>query len=121
MSRISPQSDTLPATLVDILRDRAERQSERGAFLFLRYRSAEQPEIERLTYGALLARAQAVAGALQRRCARGDRALILAPPGLDYITAFFGCQLAGVVAVPAYPPRNAKHMDRLKAIGRGCG
>jgi acyl-CoA synthetase (AMP-forming)/AMP-acid ligase II len=121
MNRIFPQSGILPATLVDMLRERADRQREREAFLFLRYRAVEQPEIERLTYGALLARAKAVAGALQRGCARGDRALILAPPGLDYITAFFGCQLAGVTAVPAYPPRNVKHMDRLKAIASDCG
>jgi hypothetical protein len=43
----SPQSGTLPATFVDMLRDRAERQSGREAFLSLRYRSAEQPEMER--------------------------------------------------------------------------
>ncbi len=29
------------------------------------------------------------------------------PPGLDFITAFFGCLMAGVTAVPAYPPPPA--------------
>jgi len=118
---IVPFLQTRPATLVDALHERAERDGDRNAFVFLRYRSAGPPEPEPLTYAGLLARAQTVAAALQERCARGDRALILAPPGLDYIAAFFGCALAGVVAVPAYPPRNAKHMERLAAIAGDCG
>jgi acyl-CoA synthetase (AMP-forming)/AMP-acid ligase II len=121
MNKVSPPSGGLSTTLVDVLRDRAELYSERDAYLFLRHGSAERPKIERLTYGRLLVRAKVVAGALQRCCDKGDRVLILAPPGLDYITAFFGCQLAGVVAVPAYPPRNSKHMDRLAAIAGDCG
>ncbi|MGH8548058.1 MAG: AMP-binding protein [Methylococcales bacterium] len=43
------------------------------------------------------------------------RALLLYPPGLDYIAAFFGCLYAGVVAVPAYPPIR-QHLLRLQAI-----
>ena len=31
--------------------------------------------------------------------------MLLYPPGLDYIAAFYGCLYAGVTAVPAYPPR----------------
>ena len=47
----------------------------------------------------------------------GDRALLLYPPGLDFIAAFFGCLYAGVVAVPAYPPRpNDRSQSRLRAI-----
>ncbi len=37
--------------------------------------------------------------------ARGDRVLLVYPPGLDFIVAFVGCLKAGVVAVPVYPPR----------------
>jgi acyl-CoA synthetase (AMP-forming)/AMP-acid ligase II len=39
---------------------------------------------------------------------------LLYPPGLDYIAAFFGCLYAGAIAVPAYPPRNQRHADRLQ-------
>jgi amino acid adenylation domain-containing protein len=46
----------------------------------------------------------------------GERALLLYPPGLDYLAAFFGCLYAGVVAVPAYPPRNQRNTPRIKAI-----
>ncbi len=49
----------------------------------------------------------------------GERALLLYPPGLDFIAAFFGCLYAGVVAVPAYPPRpNDRSQPRLRAIAR---
>jgi acyl-CoA synthetase (AMP-forming)/AMP-acid ligase II len=74
------------ATLVDVLRARADCEPERDAFVFLRYRQAAQPEVEPLSYSSLLAQAQAVAGVLQQYCKRGDRVLILVPPGLNYIT-----------------------------------
>ena len=37
-------------------------------------------------------------------------------PGLDFIAAFFGCLYAGVVAVPAYPPRRNRSLARIQAI-----
>ena len=46
------------------------------------------------------------AGAGQELGATGERALLLYPPGLSFIAAFFGCLYAGVVAVPTYPPRR---------------
>jgi len=45
--------------------------------------------------------------------------LLLYPPGLDFIAAFFGCLYAGVVAVPVYPPhpsRPEQTLSRLRAI-----
>jgi amino acid adenylation domain-containing protein/FkbM family methyltransferase/non-ribosomal peptide synthase protein (TIGR01720 family) len=42
--------------------------------------------------------------------------LLLYPPGLDYVAAFFGCLYAGAVAVPAYPPRRNRNMLRLESI-----
>src|SRR5579862_8298639 len=95
---------------------RAERDADRDGFVFLRYRRQDVAEEERLSYRDLVRRAQAIAATLQTRCAYGDRILILCPEGLDYIASFFGCQLAGMVAVPAYPPRNAKHWGPLRTI-----
>ncbi len=46
----------------------------------------------------------------------GERALLLYPAGLEFIAAFFGCLYAGVVAVPAYPPRRNRSMNRIQAI-----
>jgi acyl-CoA synthetase (AMP-forming)/AMP-acid ligase II len=108
-------------TIGEVLIARGECDPNREAYRFLRYRSAGQPLEEQLTYGGMLERARAVAAMLQQRCVQGDRALILAPPGLDYIAGFFGCVLAGVIAVPAYPPRNPKHIGRLASIAEDCG
>jgi acyl-CoA synthetase (AMP-forming)/AMP-acid ligase II len=63
-----------------------------------------EDDLVELTYAELAAQALRVATLLADRLAPGSRAVLVYPPGLEFITAFFGCQLAGVVAVPAYPP-----------------
>src|SRR3989442_1499224 len=88
--------------LVELLRDHAERSPDRVILRFLGDR--EEDELC-LTYGDLDARARAIAARLQALGAAGDRALLLHPPGADYVAALLGCFYAGVVAVPAYPPR----------------
>ncbi len=42
--------------------------------------------------------------------------MLLYPPGIDFLVGFFGCLYAGVVAVPAYPPRRNRNMHRIQAI-----
>jgi acyl-CoA synthetase (AMP-forming)/AMP-acid ligase II len=42
--------------------------------------------------------------------------LLLYPAGLEFITAFFGCLYAGVMATPAYPPRRNQNLSRLQAV-----
>ena len=78
-------------------------------------------ELEELTFAGLLARSEVVGAALDGCCDLGARVLILAPPGLDYIVAVYGCLIAGRVAVPAYPPRNARNIDRLTTMAGDCG
>jgi acyl-CoA synthetase (AMP-forming)/AMP-acid ligase II/acyl carrier protein len=91
----------------------AAEAPDRTAYVFLAEGEEEQ---ERLTYGAIDARARAIAAALGRSLAPGERALLLYPPGLDFVSAFFGCLYAGVIAVPAYPPRSPRTMPRLLAL-----
>ena len=91
-------------TLVDIARERAATTPERRAFTFLR--DGDVDEVH-LTYKALDERASAVAAALQEHRARGERALLLYPPGLDFIGAFLGCLYGQTIAVPAYLPPPA--------------
>ncbi len=100
-------------TLVDLLRQRAENQPDQVGYTFL---IDGENEKETLTYRELDQKARATAAYLQKYCAPGERVLLLYPPGLDYIVAFFGCLYAGVVAVPAYPPRPNRSLLRLRAI-----
>ncbi|HEV2735001.1 MAG TPA: AMP-binding protein, partial [Longimicrobiaceae bacterium] len=91
------------SSLVDLLRSRADEDPARCAYTFLLNGEIEEGHV---TYGELDLRARAVAARLQALGAAGERALLLYPPGLEYVAALFGCFYAGVVAVPAYPPRR---------------
>lgn len=102
------------STLVDTLRYRALHQPEQLAFTFLQ--DGDEPAT--LTYQQLDRRSRAIAAQLQALGLSGERALLLYPPCLDYVAAFFGCLCAGVVAVPAYPPRNQRNMPRIQAVVR---
>jgi acyl-CoA synthetase (AMP-forming)/AMP-acid ligase II len=89
-------------TFVDILKTRAEENPDQQAYLFLIDGEHEGP---RLSYGQLDAQARSIAVALRRAIGQQERALLVYPPGLDFVAAFFGCLYAGVTAVPLYPPR----------------
>ena len=102
-----------PPTLVELLQRRARQQGGRTAFLFLVDGETEEAGI---TYGELDRQARAIASSLQALDLEGARALLLFPAGLEFIAAFFGCLYAGVVAVPAYPPRMNRKLDRIQAI-----
>jgi len=102
-------------SLVGLLRDRAEARPDRGVYAFSADGS-EAGEGPVLTLGGLDARARALGAWLQERGLAGERVLMLFPPGLEFVTAFFGCLYAGSVAVPASIPRPNRPMDRLRAI-----
>lgn len=109
--------ETKPDTLVDMLRIRAAERHDRLAFVFLS--DGEDNEM-RITFGELDRQARSIGAWLQERSQVGDRALLLYPPGLDYIAAYFGCLYAGVVAVPAYPPRLNRPTPRIQGIVSDC-
>jgi len=100
-------------SLVDLLRSRAEGTPERLAYTFL---LDGETKVSSMTYRELDRRARTVAVGLRDLAAPGDRALLLYPPGLDYIAGFLGCLYAGVVAVPIYPPRLNRPDPRLEAV-----
>jgi acyl-CoA synthetase (AMP-forming)/AMP-acid ligase II len=105
------------ASLVDLLRYRAAAQSTDTGYIFLADRGGERTE---LTYADLYDRARAVALRLAERGKRGDRAALLFPPGLDFIVAFLGCLLAGIIAVPMMIPRRDSMRDASAAILADC-
>lgn len=104
-------------TVAELLRARADARPERVGYTFLADGDGQETH---LTYGAAHRGAAAVAARLRDAGAvPGDRVVLLLPPGLDYITAFFGSLYAGVVAVPMYPPevfQLDRSVPRLAAI-----
>ncbi|BAZ45335.1 beta-ketoacyl synthase [Chondrocystis sp. NIES-4102] len=100
-------------TLVDRLQQLANEQPDVWVFTFL---ADNESDNDSLTYQQLDQKARAIAWVLQKHHAQGQRALLLYQPGLDFITAFLGCLYAGVIAVPVYPPRANRSIERLLAI-----
>lgn len=101
-------------TLIELLRDRASGEAAGLGYTFLLENGGE----EKLSFAGLDERARGIAALLQEHTRPGDPALLLYPPGIDFIAAFFGCLYAGVVAVPAYPPQTSRTFPRLLAIAR---
>ncbi|HXA84867.1 MAG TPA: condensation domain-containing protein, partial [Candidatus Dormibacteraeota bacterium] len=100
-------------SIVELLQWRAATHPEKTAYSFL---LDEGDRKVSCTYGELDRRARAIAAELQANGGEGERVLILYPPGLSYIAAFFGCHYAGAVAVPAYPPHQTRNILRLQKI-----
>lgn len=119
---VCENSDSAIETIVDfpsmvhVLRWRAANQPDQVAFTYLP--NGEEEEA-RITYGELDNGARAIAARLQASYPTGTRALLLYPPGLEFIKAFFGCLYAGIIAIPANPPHTARlsrTMPKLQAI-----
>ncbi|WP_051971276.1 AMP-binding protein [Massilia sp. 9096] len=98
--------------ITERLREHARTTPDRLAYTFLR----DDGKIDELTYGQLERRATALAGALAARAPAGARALLLYPAGLEFITVYLACLLAGIIAVPATIPHKSRASRRLKAL-----
>ncbi|HUZ55206.1 MAG TPA: condensation domain-containing protein [Streptosporangiaceae bacterium] len=106
-------------TAAELLQARAADQPDRPGYTFLADGETDEHE---LTYAEADLRARIIAAGIRDAGGMpGARVILVLPPGLDYITAFFGCLYAGVVAVPVYPPDPAqleRTLPRLLAIVR---
>ncbi|MBV9557067.1 MAG: AMP-binding protein, partial [Pseudolabrys sp.] len=104
-------------SLVAVLAERARSQPDARAYVFLSDRGTEEAT---LTFGELQRAAQAVATRLLHEARPGDRALLVFPPGLEFVVAFFGCLMARVIAVPMMMPRRNSARDASAAILANC-
>src|ERR1044071_10105484 len=105
------------ASLVAVLEHRAATQGDERALIFLTDRGAEEAV---LTFRELHDAANAVAKRLAAVAKPGDRALLVFPPGLEFVVAFFGCLIARVIAVPMMVPRRQSARDASGAILGNC-
>jgi acyl-CoA synthetase (AMP-forming)/AMP-acid ligase II len=105
------------SSLVALLAQRATSQANDRAYIFLGDRGAEEAV---LTYGELHRAAQALAARLAGLAQPGDRAVLVFPPGLEFMVAFFGCLIAGIIAVPMMMPRRNSTRDSSAAILANC-
>lgn len=107
--------------LVEVLRSHAANRPDKTLYRFLAARDDEEEET--MSFAELHRAAEDIAGHLLARTGcSGGVALLLYPPGLEFVRAFFGCLYAGVVAVPVYLPNARKDSwNRLEAVARDAG
>ncbi len=108
----------IEASIPAVLRERASLQPDDPAVTFIDYDREWDGEPESLTWMQLYRRASAVAQALSVTGSAGDRAVVAAPQGLDYVTAFLGALLAGRIAVPLSVPLGGAADERVGAVLR---
>jgi acyl-CoA synthetase (AMP-forming)/AMP-acid ligase II len=105
------------SSLVTLLARRAKSQPDDRAYVFLGDRGAEEAVI---TFRELHDAATALAARLAKIARPGDRAILVFPPGLEFLVAFFGCQIARVIAVPMMMPRRQSARDSSAGIMANC-
>ncbi len=103
-------------SIFSTLRERAGLQPDDIAFTYTDYESDWEGVSENLTWSQVYRRALNVAQQVKASGSTGDRAVILAPQGLDYIAAFLGSMLAGFIAVPLPVPHVGSRDDRIGAV-----
>uniref|UniRef100_A0A7S4I4Q8 AMP-dependent synthetase/ligase domain-containing protein n=1 Tax=Odontella aurita TaxID=265563 RepID=A0A7S4I4Q8_9STRA len=126
-----PSSDEPPSSsdgspsLLSCLSSNASSYPDKIALTFLTSGSDGGSITSQLTYSALERRTSNLARSLlsKHSLAKGERAVLVYPPGLDFAMAFVACLKAGIVAVPVFPPHPARG-DTIRGfagIVEGCG
>jgi acyl-CoA synthetase (AMP-forming)/AMP-acid ligase II/acyl carrier protein len=93
--------------IVDMLIEQGSLRGDTNCINFVN----ENVEVEvAYSFQDLVVKSKAIAYHLIHKLSlkAGDRVLLVYPPSLDFIIAFFGCLMVGVVAVPVYPPDPTK-------------
>jgi len=101
--------------VTDLVEMRAELAPDRVAY---RFSSDGEFDTCTVTYGALREQSRSVARRLRQNVVTGDRVIVALPPGLEFVSHFFGCLYAGAVAVPAYPPLRLRHQPSIERFAR---
>ncbi len=102
-----------------MLSGQARRSPSELAFEF---RNTSLEIDQALTYAELDEEARFIAGALERHGSlRGRPAILLYPPGLEFIAAFFGCLYAGVIPAPAMLSLTPASVGRIAGMVKSAG
>ncbi|VEG51168.1 acyl-CoA synthetase (AMP-forming)/AMP-acid ligase II [Mycolicibacterium aurum] len=99
-----------------MLHGRASLRPGEVAFTFTDYHHNPAGVAQTLTWAQLSRRTINLARELSLHASAGDRAVILAPQGLEYILAFLGSMQAGLIAVPLPLPHRGSSHDRVGAV-----
>ncbi|WP_048631249.1 AMP-binding protein [Mycolicibacterium aurum] len=101
-----------------LLRERASLQPDDTAFTFVDYDLDAAGVAITLTWPQLYRRVSNAAREMRLCASPGDRAVISAPQGLDYIVGFLGALEAGLIAVPLSVPQGGVADERVDSVLR---
>ncbi|MGB7234449.1 MAG: AMP-binding protein, partial [Rhodococcus sp. (in: high G+C Gram-positive bacteria)] len=104
------------SSILAMLHGRASLRPHDVAYTFTNYEHDWEGVRESLTWAQVSRRTLSVARELGPHGSVGDRAVILAPQGLDYISAFLGSMQAGLIAVPLPLPHRGSSHERVDAV-----
>ena len=99
-------------TFVSLIDRNIANVGDTVAYRYLDFSGATM-RTDEITWTQLGVRMAVIASCVQQVADPGDRVAVLAPQGLDFITAFFGAVKAGTVAVPLFAPELPGHAERL--------
>ncbi|OBA77191.1 fatty acyl-AMP ligase [Mycobacterium sp. 1554424.7] len=99
-----------------VLRERASSRPDDLAFTYVDYENDWEGVAESLTWSQLYRRTLNLARELKACGSTGDRAVILAPQGLEYVVGFLGALQAGQIAVPLSMPVGGSSDERVSAV-----
>ncbi len=108
----------IESSLPTVLREHASLRPNETAYTFVDYEQDWAGVAESLTWSQLYRRTLNVAQELRSCGSTGDRAVILAPQGLEYVVAFLGALQAGQIAVPLSVPLGGAADERVSAVLR---
>lgn len=111
-------TQAIEASIPALLRERASLQPDDIAYTFMDYDQDWAGVPISLTWPQLYRRAANFARELRQCAAPGDRAMIIAPQGLEYIVAFLGSLHAGVIPVPLSVPMGGVTDERVESVMR---
>ena len=100
-------------TLLHTLEQHSKNQPEKIAVTFL---DESVDAVENITFFELIKRAKVIAANLNLLEIKNGKALVLYPPGIDFIVTMLGCFYAGFIAIPTYPPTSKKTSAKLTGI-----
>jgi long chain fatty acid CoA FadD26 len=107
-------------TIPELIELRADEQPDDTAYTFVDYESDPAGVAESLTWSELRDRVEVVAETLAKLGGPGERALVVAPQGLEYVVGFLGAIRAGFIAVPLSVPQPGQHDDRMVSVLQDC-
>jgi acyl-CoA synthetase (AMP-forming)/AMP-acid ligase II/acyl carrier protein len=113
---VAAAASNASSTLADVLVARAAKHPERIAYGQV---TGIDLDARTVTYAELLQEVRSKHASLAALGVRGgERAVLLYPSGVDFITSFLACVMAGVIPVPAYPPQ--RDIEPLRRICQDC-